>query len=92
MPLANRVALVTGASRGLGKGIALALAAEGMRIALCYRTKQTAAKKVARQIQALGAEVLVQQADVTVPAQVEKLVKGTVKHFGRIDVLINNVG
>ena len=92
MPLANRVALVTGASRGLGKGIALALAAEGMRIALCYRTKETAAKKVARQIQARGAEVLVQQADVTVPAQVEKLVKGTVKHFGRIDVLINNVG
>jgi 3-oxoacyl-[acyl-carrier protein] reductase len=88
----NRVALITGAGRGLGKGIALSLAAEGMRLALCYRGNRTAAQQTARQIQARGAEALVLQADVTVPAQVARLVAGSVKHFGRLDVLINNVG
>lgn len=92
MPLANRVVLITGAGRGLGKGIALLLAAEGMRIALCYRGNRAAARQTARQIQGRGAEVLLLQADVTLPAQGQKLVSGTVKHFGRLDVLINNVG
>ncbi|MGH9803942.1 MAG: SDR family oxidoreductase [Candidatus Acidiferrales bacterium] len=92
MPLVNRVALITGAGRGLGKGIALSLAAEGMRLALCYRGNRNAAQQTARQIQARGAEALVLQADVTVPAQVARLVAGTVKHFSRLDVLINNVG
>lgn len=92
MPLVNRVALITGAGRGLGKGIALSLAAEGMRLALCYRGNRTSAQQAARQVQARGAEALVLQADVTDPAQAEKLVAGTVKHFGRLDVLINNVG
>lgn len=92
MSLANRVALVTGASRGLGKGIALALAAEGLRIALCYRGNRAAAQQAAHQIQARAAEALVLKADVTQPAQVQKLVAGTVKHYGRIDVLVNNVG
>ena len=92
MPLANRVALITGAGRGLGKGIALSLASEGMRIALCYRAHRAAAQQTARQVQARSAEALVLQADVTEPAQVEKLVAGVTKHFGRLDVLINNVG
>jgi len=92
VPLVNRVALITGAGRGLGKGIALSLAAEGMRLALCYRGNRTAAQQTARQIQARGAEALVLQADVTVPAQAARLVAGAVKHFGRLDVLINNVG
>lgn len=92
MPLVNRVALITGAGRGLGKGIALSLASEGMRLALCYRGNRTAAQQTARQVQARGAEALVLQADVTIPAQAEKLVAGTVNHFGRLDALINNVG
>ncbi len=92
MSLAHRAVLITGAGRGLGRGIALALAGEGMRLALCYRGNRTAAQQTARQIQSIGAEALVLQADVTVPAQVQKLVSGTLKHFGRIDVLINNVG
>lgn len=92
MALANRVALITGASRGLGKGIALSLAAERMRIAICYRGNRTAARQTARQLQARAAEVLALQADVTVPAQAKRLVAGTVKHFGRLDVLVNNVG
>lgn len=92
MPLANRVALITGAGRGLGKGIALSLASEGMRLALCYRGNRAAAQQTARLIQARAAEALVLQADVTVSAQVQKLVADTVKHYGRLDVLINNVG
>lgn len=92
MSLVNRVALITGGGRGLGRGIAVALAAERMRIALCYRGNRAAAQKTARLIQSNGAEALVLQADVTVPAQAEKLVEGTLKHFGRIDALINNVG
>lgn len=92
MSLAHRTVLITGAGRGLGKGIALALAAEPMRIALCYRGNRAAAERTARAIQKHGAEALVLQADVTVPAQVQKLVASTVKHFGRLDVLVNNVG
>ena len=92
MPLVNRVALITGAGRGLGKGIALSLAAEGMRLAICYRGNRTAAQQTARQVQGRGAEALVLQADVTAPTQAARLVAGTVKHFGRLDVLINNVG
>jgi len=92
LPLANRVALITGAGRGLGKGIAISLAAARMRIALCYRGNRAAAQKAAGLIQARGAEALVLQADVTVPAQVEKLVAGTLQHYGRLDVLVNNVG
>jgi len=92
LPLAQRTVLITGAGRGLGKGIALSLAAEQMRIALCYRGNRAAAERAARAIQKHGAEALVLQADVTVPAQVQKLVASTVKHFGRLDVLINNVG
>ncbi len=92
MPLVNRVALITGAGRGLGKGIALSLASEGMRLALCYRGNRNAAQQAARQVQSRGAEALVLQADVTRPEQVEKLIAGTVKHFGRLDALVNNVG
>lgn len=92
MALVNRVALVTGGSRGLGKGIALSLATEGMRVALCYRGHRTASQQTARQIQSRGAEALVLQADVTRPEQVEKLVASILKHFGRLDVLVNNVG
>jgi len=63
-----------------------------MRLALCYRGNRTAAQQTARQVQARGAEALVLQADVTVPTQAEKLAAGVVKHYGRLDALINNVG
>lgn len=92
MSLVNRVALITGAGRGLGKGIALSLGAARMRIALCYRGNRAAAQKTANEVRARGAEVLLLQADVTVPHQAEKLVAGTIQHYGRIDGLINNVG
>lgn len=92
MALIHRVALVTGASRGLGRGIALAIAREGARIAFCYRANRTAAQTTMRQIQACGVEVLAMQADVTRPEHAEKLIAAAVKQFGRLDILINNVG
>lgn len=92
MALAHRVVLITGAGRGLGKGIALELAAEGMRLAICYRGNRAAAEQTARLIQQRGAEALVLQADVTKPADVTRLVAGAVKHFGALHVLVNNVG
>ncbi|MFQ5816418.1 MAG: SDR family oxidoreductase [Terriglobia bacterium] len=92
MTLIHRVALVTGASRGLGRSIALALAREGARMAFCYRSNRSAAQSTLRQIQACGVEVLAVQADVTRPQHAEKLVQAALKQFGRIDILINNVG
>lgn len=92
MTLIHRVVLITGAARGLGRGIALSLAREGARIAFCYRSNRAAAQNTLRQIQACGVEVLAVQADVTKPEHARKLVEATLKQFGRIDVLINNVG
>ncbi|MFQ5926559.1 MAG: SDR family oxidoreductase [Terriglobia bacterium] len=92
MTLLHRVALITGASRGLGRSIALVLAREGARLAFCYRSHRSAAQNTLRQIQACGVEVLAVQADVTRAEHVEKLVQATLKQFGRIDILINNVG
>ena len=92
MSLENRVALVTGASRGIGKGIALALAAEGAKIILAYRANRTAAQNAMKQIQARGVDVLAVQADVTVPEKAQALVEAGIERFGRIDALVNNVG
>jgi 3-oxoacyl-[acyl-carrier protein] reductase len=89
--LAGRVALVTGASRGLGRAIALALGAEGCRVVLTARTPgplEAAAGAVA----ALGAEALAVPADVTDAAAVERLVHTAAARWGRLDILVNNVG
>lgn len=92
MSLAHRVALITGAGRGLGKGIALDLATAGMRLAICYRGNRASAEQAARQIQMRGAEALVLQADVTDPGDCARLVGGVTKHYGALHVLVNNVG
>ncbi len=92
MPLRNRVALVTGASRGIGKEIALGLGRTGLRVAVAYRTNKIGAQKVLADLKAAGVEGLALATDVTDPARVKELIDGVVKHFGRLDVLVNNVG
>src|SRR5215510_12531459 len=88
--LQGKVALVTGASRGIGRAIALGLAAEGAQVALNYVSRPDAAIAVQEAIGALGREALPVQADVAVAAEVERMVTQVLERFGQIDVLVNN--
>ena len=86
--ISDKVALVTAASKGLGRGAALALAREGCRVAICARTPGTLATTAAE----LGQETLAIPADVSDPATPERLVEATVERFGRLDILVANAG
>ena len=92
MALVNRVALITGGSRGIGRGIALRLAQEGARIAISYRSNKSAAQQTLRQLQASGADCVAVETDVTDAAKAEMLVGTVAERYGRIDILVNNVG
>jgi len=87
--LQGKIALVTGASRGLGRAVALAFAGEGGALAICARGK-VLLEAVAAEGRQLGAEVLAVPADVADPADRERLISRTLDRFGRIDVLVNN--
>ena len=87
--LHGKVALITGASKGLGRAIALAFAREGAALALCARG-EPALQAVASECRLLGVEVLAVPADVTDPADRERLVSLTLARFARVDVLVNN--
>jgi len=91
--LTNRVALVTGGSRGIGRGIALRLVREGARVAIAYRSNKAAAQNTLRQLQAAGGvDGFAVQGDVTDAEQAAALVKTVLERSGRLDVLVNNVG
>lgn len=90
--LSGHVALVTGASRGLGKAIALALAGAGADVAVNYRVQAEAAESVAQSIRALGRKVIVVRGDVSLSADVERVVSTTEKRLGPIGILVNNAG
>jgi len=92
MPLRNRVALITGGTRGIGRGIALRLAKEGVRIAIGYRANKNVAQNTLRQLQAVGADCVAVEADITSAARSEQFVKNVSDRFGRLDILVNNVG
>jgi ketoreductase len=89
--LQDRVALVTGGSRGIGKAIARALAQEGAKVALCARDGE-AARKAADEISPGGGRVLGFRADVTEKADVRTLVQGVVARWGGVHILVNNAG
>ena len=89
--LKDKVVIVTGASRGIGKAITLGFAAEGAKLSICGRTQETL-DAAANEVQALGAEVFTQLADVTNGGDADAFVKATLDRYGRVDVLINNVG
>jgi 3-oxoacyl-[acyl-carrier protein] reductase len=90
--LSGRVALVTGASRGLGKAIAIALAEAGADVAVNYRVQREAAESVAQAIRALGRKAIAVEADVSVSADVERLVSTTEAQLGPVGILVNNAG
>jgi 3-oxoacyl-[acyl-carrier protein] reductase len=92
MELRNRVALVTGGSRGIGKGIALRMAKDGARVAIAYRSNKGAAQLALREMQALGADCVAVETDVSQAGRAEQLIKTVVDRYGRLDILVNNVG
>jgi 3-oxoacyl-[acyl-carrier protein] reductase len=91
LELRNRVALVTGASRGIGRAIALTLAGEGCDVALVARGEE-ALRAAERDVAALGVRTATVVADVTVAADVKQMVEETVRRLGRVDILVNNAG
>ncbi len=89
--LNGKVALVTGASRGIGKGIAIAYAEEGASVIVNATTLEGAAK-VANEVKSLGNVVMPIKADVSVEKEVKNMIMKTLNKFGRIDILVNNAG
>jgi NAD(P)-dependent dehydrogenase (short-subunit alcohol dehydrogenase family) len=90
--LADKVALVTGASRGIGRAIAVALAKAGADVAVNYVRNAVAAEETAAAVEGAGRRSLLVQADVTRRQQVEAMVARVLQHFGRIDILVCNAG
>lgn len=88
----DKVALVTGAARGIGKQIAITLAKEGYNIALNYRTNTDSIVELKNQIENFGVECLLVQGDVSVFEDAERIANETFEKFGRINVLVNNAG
>jgi 3-oxoacyl-[acyl-carrier protein] reductase len=90
--LADKVAIVTGASRGIGRATAITLATEGAQVAVNYASSATAAEQVVAEINGIGGQAIALQADVSQPEQVESLIKSVLDKWGRVDVLVNNAG
>src|SRR5712672_1387379 len=88
--LSGKVALVTGGSRGIGAASARAFADEGANVAISYVASPDKAEAVVRELKAKGVEARAYKADQASSAEVEQLVKDVAKHFGRLDILVNN--
>lgn len=84
--------LVTGGSRGIGKGIAVRFAREGARVAIAYRSNKAAAQNALRQMHVAGADCFAVETDIADPARAESLVQTVLDRCGRLDILVNNVG
>jgi 3-oxoacyl-[acyl-carrier protein] reductase len=92
--LEGKVAIVTGASRGIGRAIAVALASEGAKVVVNYASSASAAEAVVAEINGLdnGSEAISVPADVSKEAEVDSLIKSAIDKWGRVDVLVNNAG
>jgi glucose 1-dehydrogenase len=90
--LENKIAIVTGASSGIGKAIALAFGKEGASVTVDYRSHPDEAKEVVERIQGSGGKATSVQADVSKPDDVKNLVRKTAEEFGRLDIMVNNAG
>ncbi len=92
LDFSGQAVLVTGASRGIGQGIALRFAEAGAKVLVGFKSNQDGAEATVAQIEALGGKAVAVAGDVGTRAGAEGLVQGSIEHFGRIDVLINNAG
>jgi 3-oxoacyl-[acyl-carrier protein] reductase len=92
LDLTDRVAVVTGSSRGIGRAIALKLASLGAKVAVNYYGSEDAAQEVVEEIESGGGEAIAVQADVKDAEQAKELIGAALEAFGRLDILVNNVG
>jgi 3-oxoacyl-[acyl-carrier protein] reductase len=92
MRLKDKIALVTGSSRGIGRGVAVAYAREGAKVMINYTSNEKAAKEVVEEIRNLGGQALAFRADVAKKADAQAIVQATIDAFGGMDILVNNAG
>jgi len=92
MRLNNKVAVITGSSRGIGRAIAIRFAEEGAQVVINYRDNLAAAQEVKAHIESIGGQGIVIQADVSKREDIQRLFSHTQDHFGKIDILVNNAG
>src|SRR5215207_993394 len=92
MRLTGKVALVTGSSQGIGRGIATRFAQEGADVVINYNRTPGGAQEVLREVEAAGRRGLIVQADMGNTSDIRKLIATAVEHFGRLDILVNNAG
>lgn len=92
MRLKDQVALVTGGSRGIGRAIVKAFAAEGAKVAFIYRGSQAAAESLVQEVQAAGGTIKACQCDVTKTDDAQQAVEGVEKEWGQVNILVNNAG
>jgi 3-oxoacyl-[acyl-carrier protein] reductase len=90
--LSDRVALVTGGSRGIGRAISSHLAARGASVAINYKEREEAAREALSEIEGRGGRGIIVQGDVAVPEDAERVVKTTIEGLGGLDILVNNAG
>lgn len=92
LDLTGRAALITGASRGIGRAIALQLARQGASIAVNYLSNEEAANQVQERIRSCGGQAILLQGDISLPEQADRVVDTAQETFGRLDILVNNAG
>jgi 3-oxoacyl-[acyl-carrier protein] reductase len=90
--LKEKVALITGSSRGVGSAVALGFAKEGAKVIVNYTSNEKAANEVAEAIKQLGSQAIVVRGDVAKREEAESLVRAAIDEFGRLDILVNNAG
>ncbi|MDJ0986695.1 MAG: SDR family oxidoreductase [Desulfobacterales bacterium] len=90
--LSGKIAIVTGASRGIGRALALRLGHDGAAVAINYVNNAAGAEEVKAEIKTAGGDAIALQADVSKPADIQRLFDQAIEHFGRFDILVNNAG
>ncbi len=92
MKLKNKVAIITGSSRGIGKAIALLFAEQGAKIVINDNKSKEQAEKTLEEVKKIGSEAIMIKCDVSKEEEVKKMVEETIRKFGKIDILVNNAG